>query len=111
MLDWLQEVADTPAEKKPYVNPLFTVVYSDGANEDNTWGDGKVEENGYSESSGAAVDEGRLKIITRDNVVENDNVDGDEPTLKEKEQVEGNEQYVIRSKGNENDSKDPGSGK
>ncbi|KAI3338028.1 hypothetical protein F4824DRAFT_96758 [Ustulina deusta] len=111
VLDWLQEVADTPAEKKPYVNPLFTVVYSDGANEDNTWGDGKVEENGYSESSGAAVDEGRLKIITRDNVVENDNVDGDEPTLKEKEQVEGNEQYVIRSKGNENDSKDPGSGK
>ncbi|KAI1744630.1 Arb2 domain-containing protein [Xylaria scruposa] len=38
VLDWLQEVADTSSKTKPYKNPMFTVVYSDGPGENNDWG-------------------------------------------------------------------------
>ncbi|KAI0975583.1 Arb2 domain-containing protein [Xylaria arbuscula] len=40
VLDWLQEVADTPTKKKPYVNPDFTVAFSDAPDGDfdgNDW--------------------------------------------------------------------------
>ncbi|KAI0182938.1 Arb2 domain-containing protein [Xylaria flabelliformis] len=37
VLDWLQEVADTSSKTKPYKNPMFTVVYSDGHREDSEW--------------------------------------------------------------------------
>ncbi|KAI0425280.1 hypothetical protein F5Y09DRAFT_352537 [Xylaria sp. FL1042] len=122
VLNWLQEVADTPAEKKPYVNPAFTVSYSDAPDGDNDDDDGMrahkitmdrdegkestqsqqyenfVEENGGNESSGA----GGQKIITRDNSIGNDGVNGDEPALKkEEEQIQGDREYVIRLKGND----------
>ncbi|KAI0521609.1 hypothetical protein F5B22DRAFT_595658 [Xylaria bambusicola] len=44
VLDWLQEVADTPPEEKPYLNPTFTVVYSEPSETNSTWaGEDRVE--------------------------------------------------------------------
>ncbi|KAI1296461.1 Arb2 domain-containing protein [Xylaria venustula] len=43
VLDWLQEVADTPAEKKPYVNPSFTIVFSDAPDGDSDGNDWNME--------------------------------------------------------------------
>ncbi|KAI0808851.1 hypothetical protein GGR55DRAFT_188014 [Xylaria sp. FL0064] len=45
VLDWLQEVADTPAEKKPYVNPAFTVDFSDApdSNDSDDWNMGPAK--------------------------------------------------------------------
>ncbi|KAI0487299.1 Arb2 domain-containing protein [Xylaria cf. heliscus] len=49
VLDWVQEVADTSSKAKPYKNPVFTVVYSDGPGESNGWGN-------WEEGGGAAGD-------------------------------------------------------
>ncbi|KAK5626804.1 hypothetical protein RRF57_002519 [Xylaria bambusicola] len=44
VLDWLQEVADTPPEEKPYLNPTFTVVYTEPSETNQTWANGDKEE-------------------------------------------------------------------
>ncbi|KAF2967572.1 hypothetical protein GQX73_g6002 [Xylaria multiplex] len=43
VLDWLQEVADTHAQDKPYKNPAFTVTYSDVPDDTVDWVDCKKE--------------------------------------------------------------------
>ncbi|KAI1351342.1 hypothetical protein F5Y01DRAFT_304814 [Xylaria sp. FL0043] len=101
VLDWLQEVADTPAEKKPYVNPAFTIDFSDAREESNDI----VEENGDKQRNGT----GGQKPTARDDAVGNDDVDGDEPVLKkEGEQVQEGRKYVRRPKGNSASDSDEG---
>lgn len=128
VLEWLQEVANTPKDE-PYKNPIFSVVYSDGADESNTWADwkgeegqenkdkdkdntAKVEDNG---DDGASTGAGELKIITKGNAAEINGADGDEVIQKaagEHERVEALKEYVLRPKqsdsgdGDDKDSKE-----
>ncbi|KAI1427377.1 Arb2 domain-containing protein [Xylaria sp. FL1777] len=100
VLDWLQEVADTPAEKKPYYQK-------------------SVDENGGNEGSdsdlgpGPGPDPGRLKIVTRDDMVGNDKVDEKGAAQKkETEEFTGEQKtYVIRLKRRDDDEKDREGGK
>ncbi|GAP87208.1 putative arb2 domain-containing protein [Rosellinia necatrix] len=124
VLDWLQEVADTLPENRPYRNAVFTVVYSDAVDGSNDWtdwtGDNGDDATGETEnheednaSTGASA--GELKIVTRDNVLEIGIIDGEEPTQKEVGEVEqiGGEQkqYVLRPKRRGSDGRDPEVGK
>ena len=131
VLEWLEEVAYTPAEKKPYVNPLFAVVYSEPPNvEDGAWavGDGasaekasaedtfkvvevaevaeheRGEENGGREDGRTDGIEGREKTVTRDDVG-SENVNGDGSAEKKPQTL------VIRPKKIENEEKGQEDGK
>ncbi|KAI8623139.1 Arb2 domain-containing protein [Xylariaceae sp. FL1651] len=60
ILDWLQEVALTPPNDKPYKNPEFTVFFSDAVlepGESNSWSNWK-EEHGADDGSGTGAKDG-----------------------------------------------------
>ncbi|KAI1163465.1 hypothetical protein F5B18DRAFT_661673 [Nemania serpens] len=68
VLEWLQEVANTPVQNQPYVNPTFTVVYSDGAEDDSAgWGgeeSGSADDN--NDDGGISADFTGLRIVTNE---------------------------------------------
>ncbi|KAI0447289.1 Arb2 domain-containing protein [Xylaria telfairii] len=69
VLDWLQEVADTSSKAKPYKNPTFTVVYSEGPEEKNDWSDWEEEQNSAAGGANSANGDGELLVIPGDSVV------------------------------------------
>jgi hypothetical protein len=91
VLGWLQEVAATPSEEKPYLNPKFPVFFTDSNSESLYWngdekygewngkgkveGDDAVKEQEKEKIDGQQQDNG-LKIITRDNVMEEKELGG-----------------------------------
>lgn len=110
MLEWLQEVANTPVNNQPYVNPVVTVLYSDGADEDDSdgWGGGESD---FVDDAGAdgvvSADFTGLRIITRDDVVGTDGADQPQEKTGSDEKVGTDQkQYVIRIKPKDDDGGD-----
>lgn len=98
VLDWLQEVADTSSKAKPYKNPAFTIVYTDGPEEKNDWSDWEEERNsaaGVTNSANGDSGDGGLLIVPGDSVVAEE---------ASQEKTGGDEQEEMSALGKFNDS-------
>ncbi|KAJ2968663.1 hypothetical protein NUW58_g10175 [Xylaria curta] len=100
VLHWLQEVADTPGA---YKNPGFTIVFSDGPDQNNLWSDWNGEDNRATEDVKSNKDDTTgapsLCIVPGDGVEKDGSGRGEEKN----EQT----QYVVRTKPDNGDGNGP----
>ncbi|KAI1361883.1 Arb2 domain-containing protein [Xylaria arbuscula] len=141
VLDWLDEVAATPPEQKPYMNPTFTILFSETERESDTWADegkGSAEtpamedslspkvaevsgcEGNKADATGGLEDNqpvaagGQEKAVARDDVGSGpvaECEDGSAARNTEIEQSKAFQKLVIRPKKTENADEDQEDGK